>query len=116
MAMSKDRVEFTLKAYYFDNFRKFSQNGENLLRDSLNLPHEVIQKIKRTALHFGEARIVCRPSQFARFLIIREQMGFQNQFKELKAKLIPARPMAPVNEPVDVSSLGAAHTTAPGAE
>lgn len=31
--------------------------------------------------------VICRPSQFARFLILRNKMGVQNQFSELEPDL-----------------------------
>jgi hypothetical protein len=34
--------------------------------------------------------LVCRPSQFARFLIKRDELGGTNDFKGLKAVLVPA--------------------------
>jgi hypothetical protein len=82
--MSKDRVVFTLREYYFVT-RK--------LRDALSKAFGMTeadfsnaQRVMRdTAV--GHITIACRPSQFARFLIYRSESGSQNQFKELKAQL-----------------------------
>ena len=51
-------------------------------------------------------KVTCRPSQFARFLILRGAAGCQNMFSELKAQLIeaePGRPAPLTAEPIDVS-------------
>lgn len=108
MAMSKDRVEFTLKSYYFTSgFGGChpSDRGNQLLTAAFNLGPEAIQSIRDRAFRFGEVRLIVRPSQFARFLILREQLGFQNQFKELKAKLITPVKIVITNDPIDISGV-----------
>jgi hypothetical protein len=103
MAMSKDRVEFTLKGYYFESrgSRRFA-HGTQLLIDSLGINNEQANRIGLRAQNSIEGvRIRCRPSQFARFLIMREKAGFQNMFAELKAELIVVRPDP--KDPIDVS-------------
>jgi hypothetical protein len=98
MAMSKDRVKFRLRAYYFD-FEKSRQ----LLKDSLGITWDQWNDLREAARNSPnqEIEIICRPSQFARFLIMREAAGFQNMFKELHAELVV--PVPPVPQPVDVS-------------
>jgi hypothetical protein len=106
---SKDRVKFRLLGHYFDK----PAATEQLLRDSFGMNAEQIHKIRRESNAVREelggfrcyAEIICRPSQFARFLIMREKAGFQNMFKELQAELFTPEPPAPPKiEPIDVSS------------
>ena len=54
------------------------------------------------AQYFGSVEFVCRPSQFARFLIMRNEAGMKNGFKELYPKLIEAP--KPIRSPIDVST------------
>ncbi len=108
MAMSKDLVEFTLKSYYFQ--AGFGPNlpqdrGNVLLAEAFGLSEDQIKEIRNRAFRFGDVRLIVRPSQFTRFLILREGLGFQNQFKELKAKLITPNPPVIKNEPVDISTV-----------
>lgn len=99
VAMSKDRVKFKLLAYMFGDF---SLVGE-LLNRSFGVEYEQIRDMRDEAARHGYVEIICRPSQFARFLIYRESFGFQNMFKELEAKLfIPEQPVVK-REPVDLS-------------
>lgn len=93
---SKDRVKFKLAEYYF----KQSQI-RNLLYSAFGIKGEVFDATNNTAREQGYVEIVCRPSQFARFLIQREQAGFQNMFKELEAKLFTPVPKAVI---MDVST------------
>jgi len=77
--MSKDRVKFTL------GFNTAS--GHSAVRSAF-------EKAFGRAMPFvhpcSEITVICRPSQFARFLIYRDQEGGKNGFKELRAELIPA--------------------------
>lgn len=99
MAKSQDRVRFQLQAYYFT-----CPGIRGLLRSSFQLDGMAGNELAHKADTYGHVVIVCRPSQFARFLIYREKEGMQNMFKELKAELFtPAIPAA-TNEPVDVSA------------
>lgn len=102
MAMSKDRVEFTLRPHYFG-----SANFEDVLVKAFNLKYPQVVFLRNRAREYPDQDIIilCRPSQFARFLIHRQEAGFQNMFKELNAKLI--RPMPPVMQPYDVSGVQA---------
>lgn len=96
--MSKDRVKFRLLAHYWEKagFRA-------LLTDSLKIneeqQHTLFTRAAGSAQQYVE--VVCRPSQFARFLILRDGTGMQNMFKELHAELFT--PLV-VDAPVDIST------------
>ena len=77
MAMSKDRVEFKLPAHKLRE-RKVQQ----LLKETLG-----IDEFPSTYGCDHVITFVCRPSQFARFLIRRNELNFQNSFKELEPRL-----------------------------
>jgi hypothetical protein len=93
MSMSRDRVRFKLDASNADSAtrRAFtSAFGQSL-------PH-------RPGYSFspgGKVVIVCRPSQFARFLIFRNANDGKNSFKELEAELFTP---CVENQPIDVST------------
>lgn len=111
MAMSKDRVEFILdpttlkfRATYSrkescpTTVKDFSTIYE-LLETTLGIPCGNGSQIIKRGIR---VKIVCRPSQFARFLIKRNELGFVNGFIELEAVLVPEnKDSLPV---VDVSS------------
>lgn len=48
--------------------------------------------------------VTCRPSQFARFLILRNLAGLQNNFRDLEPKLLRPTPPAPPTAKIDVTS------------
>jgi len=80
--MSKDRIKFKVlqKVAYFSSVR-----AEAI----------VTALVKGLGMYEHEARhcvangatIICRPSQFARFLIFRNEAGGDNTFKELEPEL-----------------------------
>jgi hypothetical protein len=76
MAMSKDRVRFTISG---SNMHGMELRG--LLERAFGFSH------KRPQYGWQDQVIVCRPSQFARFLILRNDLGMANSFKELKPEL-----------------------------
>lgn len=88
MAQSKDRVEFTLRAY--------DRDVEATMRGAARA-FNISEDYARTLL---DKRIICRPSQFARFLIYREKEGACNSFKALSARLFTPET---VPSPVDLS-------------
>ena len=47
--------------------------------------------------------ITCRPSQFARFMIYRNDAGIQNGFKDLKAELVEVREIDPYEVLADLA-------------
>jgi hypothetical protein len=79
--MSSDRVHFDLDLQSIDSFTRTAYMKTFGLQAPL---HRVG--------HPGTVTIVCRPSQFARFLIYRNEAGGRNLFKELNPKLVEANP------------------------
>lgn len=79
---SKDRVHFKLKAHFNSDRHKIA----TLLERAFGIYDAKVAY----ALIENEGTIICRPSQFARFLIWRDEAGMRNGFKELEAKLVPA--------------------------
>jgi hypothetical protein len=78
MSMSKDRVRFTIPAY------SMTSRGDGYRA----LLSEVFgHSFAGQFIQHEDITIICRPSQFARFLIKRNEMGMQNGFKELKPEL-----------------------------
>lgn len=76
MSMSSDRVHFELDLY----------NLEHASRVAYKQTFGVEPPPSR---HHGAHKItiICRPSQFARFLIYRNEAGGRNLFKELNPRL-----------------------------
>lgn len=95
MSMSKDRVRFTLSRAYFeeDYGRKRGGIMREVLHEAFGVNGSELDGMARTVLDNTRVVIQCRPSQFARFLILREKAGFQNMFKELNAELIQPEPV-----------------------
>jgi hypothetical protein len=87
MSMSRDRVRFTIDAFC-----------DNATRDAFKKAFgaALLQK-------FGPVTtttVICRPSQFARFMIYRNDFGGKNSFKELKPELFNPEPQPDL---IDVS-------------
>lgn len=95
--MSKDRVRFFVGNRYYDNCRdgaNYSDTQRVLLKAfgiSLNESHKLMDGT-------SGFWIVCRPSQFARFLIYRNEAGLKNGFMDLAAKLQPACGADPITQ------------------
>jgi hypothetical protein len=89
MSRSHDRVRFTIDTFTDEATREaFRQAfGTALLCKSGPIPITTIG-------------VICRPSQFARFLIYRNDFGGRNLFKELKPQLFTPRVM---EQELDVS-------------
>jgi hypothetical protein len=96
--MSKDRVRFYIKNYYFKECRDFKK----VLRESLGVLDLTFHEMANVASgEKGEVEVICRPSQFARFLIHRSGVVNNNRFQELRAELfVPRQP----EKPFDVST------------
>jgi hypothetical protein len=90
MSMSKDRVRFTLAGYYFEGSH---ESMGLVLREAFGMSERDLVGVETTAKETGGVIIQCRPSQFARFLILRDRVGYQNMFKELRAELIVPKPI-----------------------
>jgi hypothetical protein len=83
--MSKDKVEFELRLSCSERV-KLEVPFRNAFGVCLPNPESGYLKDGDSLSRF--IKIQCRPSQFARFLIYRDEAGCQNRFKELGAKLI----------------------------
>lgn len=74
--MSKDRVKFKIP------WNRLSSNTyRQVIRQAFSLKDHEIPRC-------GDFTITCRPSQFARFLILRNNAGERNGFKELEPVLL----------------------------
>ncbi len=101
MPMSRDRVEFTLGGYSGGTVAMEACIKAAI--ETLGIDHSTAVKACRVG---GSPVVVrARPSQFARFLILRNEYGGVNDFKGLKAKLVPA-----VEEPVVIDVAGNRNT------
>lgn len=96
--MSKDRVKFRLLVHYWEK-----AGFRSLLEQSLRITDVQALELFHRASNSqqGYAEVICRPSQFARFLIMRDGAGLQNMFKELHAELFT--PVVDVM-PLDISA------------
>jgi hypothetical protein len=88
MAMSTDRVRFTVPATRIWKESSYRQETttqrkyRNLLKECFGLTENELPR-------GGDLVVVCRPSQFARFIVRRYEIDeIQNQFSELKPELI----------------------------
>lgn len=95
MSMSKDRVKFTIPAH-----RLTSSTQACSYRKVCLEAFGTDFSDQRTGTCW-EINVICRPSQFARFLIARNREGIQNQFSELNPVLFT--PKTSGNVEVDVS-------------
>ena len=89
MAMSRDRVSFKLPVQYLANYQMM-QLVDEIFETSLQA--KAMDAVRCNL----PLQIICRPSQFARFLIMRNKRGFRNGFKELEAELFYPEPEPPV--------------------
>ena len=100
MTMSKDRVRFTLLPRYFQSGKR-RQNGFH--RDTMMhvLKHAFgMTQVESTDLmdHYPNGfEIECRPSQFARFIILRHDANEGiNGIRDLEPRIVqPSKPMDP---------------------
>lgn len=82
MAMSKDRVRFFIRENYYGN------KLQKIFQQAFDMPYDETASLMRSERWRCGFWIVCRPSQFARFMIFRNEVGLQNGFKDLKPELI----------------------------
>lgn len=75
--MSKDRVRFTIPSCRLEK-KVSGDRMRNIIQRAFG---ECLGRCK-----WSDVTIICRPSQFARFLIYGEEAGLQNMFAELKAE------------------------------
>lgn len=102
MAMSRDRVVFEIPCSMID------MKYRELLIEIFNYHYSHGTLTARAQFPNNPVvEITCRPSQFARFLIRRNDVGLRNGFKVLKARLVPAEPVPvdPVVERFDASGV-----------
>ncbi len=108
MTMSKDRVRFTLPCRYFQSGRHSMQE---VLRKTFGM---TLEESGGLMDHYPRGfEIECRPSQFARFIILRYQMNEGiNGIRDLKPKIVqPSKPMDAyqrVAEKLDLAPYGGA--------
>lgn len=95
MSMSHDRVEFTL-GFLGPTHSTANQAAVRAAKEALGLTDSEVETIWQRPV-----TLRVRPSQFARFMILRNEYGGVNDFKGLKAKLVPGEP--PV-ERIDASA------------
>lgn len=79
MAMSRDRVRFTVPSHRINKHHREAEVCRNVIKSIFGLDLEIAE--------WEDVTIVCRPSQFARFLIARNIAGLTNGFKELKPEM-----------------------------
>ncbi len=90
MAMSKDRVRFYIGAKYYKEGNRAAM--ATVLRKAFD-----VDRVEANGLfdRSGEGFwIVCRPSQFARFMVYRNDQGLPNGFMDLRAELFEPKPAA----------------------
>lgn len=88
MSMSRDRVQFYLPSH---------KQIEHVKAVTLAANHAFgLSEHEVKTLIINHTLIECRPSQFARFLIIRHMAGGQNVFGCLEAKIVPSREAPPI--------------------
>lgn len=87
--MSKDRVRFFLGYQYYSNNNEILRMA-TVLGKAFGLDHVEAVKIMQT--YTDGVWIVCRPSQFARFMIYRNEAAIKNGFMDLHAELFTAPP------------------------
>ena len=80
MAMSKDRIKFWLGYTYLQNHRIYG-----VLEQAFSMPRDETELRHRS--NSEGFWIICRPSQFARFMFYRNQAGLKNGFLDLKTEL-----------------------------
>ena len=99
MTMSKDRVRFTLTGSMLCKCR---------MEGVLNKAFNINVKTAESYLNYDKDHdsktvvIICRPSQFARFLIYRNEADIDNSFKAIKPELFT--PDQEKKSPLDVST------------
>ena len=84
----KDVVRFTVPDRRIYGCGGKTRDYRELLKRIFSLEeHEIAKNSGKDLV------LICRPSQFARFLIFRDQAGLQNNFQELNASLITREPV-----------------------
>jgi len=100
MTMSKDRVEFKVPSG-----KLYKSEYQTLLWVHFKIARDDLLRAYRAG---RDVTIICRPSQFARFLIARHRKGVPNSFTDLDPQLIPDCKVEPAFR-YDVSDVPAPH-------
>lgn len=82
MAMSKDRIHFLLK----DNQSNLTPTA-NAAAQAFGISVATARSALRNGCH-NPTKIICRPSQFARFLVYRSKEVTNNTFSQFEAELV----------------------------
>ena len=85
MTMSNDQVKFKLSQNMYEYSSSKRKKMQKILQAAFDMNFRESNDLFSNAC--GEFYLICRPSQFARFLIYRNDEGLQNAFKELEAVL-----------------------------
>ncbi len=88
--MSHDRIRFFISSSSYYN----TQRQRDCLRSVLEKAFDMSPCLseKYMAQNYGGFFVVCRPSQFARFMIFRDAAGLKNGFIDLQANLYVPEP------------------------
>ena len=81
--MSKDRVHFYLPGQCANDDDDRTKALDRAATEAFRLPLSHAKAIRKRRVE-----IICRPSQFARFMILRNNYGGVNDFKGLDARLV----------------------------
>ena len=95
MTMSKDRVRFLLPLQRLDSRKAGRSAYLNVLHDALGVNEQELLVHVTTIRGVRGIVIVCRPSQFARLLIVRLHAGIEHWFSDMRAELLPAEDVEP---------------------
>ena len=102
--MSHDRVHMTLTAHRLER-----QTIRDCAYETLGL---TLGDMMAAVREGKDLKIICRPSQFARFVILRHvKYGEPNNMADLNMKLVKPKPT--VDQPIDVSDRPDNSTGAP---
>jgi hypothetical protein len=92
MSMSKDRVVFKVPVNRLDN-----PELVKVLGIALGIGKQEVELARRAG---RDLRVMSRPSQFGRFVVLRNRYGLDNLIKELDPFLVEAKePFLPVDVP-----------------
>ena len=96
MAMSKDRILFEIpwKMLYNGKLNKLLDSVFQISPENAQACYTVQKNMQ----------ITCRPSQFGRFVVLRNAAGLKNNFKDLNTELIQVKQeREPIQTKFDVS-------------
>lgn len=78
------RIEFKLPRYKLSTFSKENNGYLELLKECFGITLTAEERVSTT----GEIKLICRPDQFSRFIVLRAQRRMQNAIAELDAKIL----------------------------